>query len=193
MNFRYIFDLSKYVINKLWLKVNRIKIGKNSKIRGFIRFTHYGNISIGDNCRINSGNKYNPIGFDNYCNIIAEKTGEIIIGNYFGMSNSTLYSRKSIRIGNNVLIGNGTKIYDTDFHSLNYKFRGTIEDKKNTENKSIIIEDNVFIGAGCIILKGIHIGRNSIIGAGSVVTKDIPTNEIWAGNPAKFIKKIPSI
>ena len=54
----------------------------------------------------------------------------------------------------------------------------------------VVIEDNVFIGARCIILKGVTIGENSVVGAGSVVTKSIPANEIWAGNPAKFIRKI---
>ena len=57
----------------------------------------------------------------------------------------------------------------------------------------MIIEDNVFIGAHSTILKGVTIGQNSIIGACSVVTKNIPPNEIWAGNPAKFIKKLEII
>ncbi len=52
------------------------------------------------------------------------------------------------------------------------------------------IEDNVFIGANCIILKGVKIGDRSIIGAGSVVTKNVPSDQIWAGNPAKFIREI---
>jgi len=56
--------------------------------------------------------------------------------------------------------------------------------------KAIIMGDNVWIGAGAIILPGINIGNNSIVGAGSVVTKSIPENEIWAGNPARFVKKI---
>lgn len=53
-----------------------------------------------------------------------------------------------------------------------------------------MICDNVFIGAKCIILKGVTIGENSVIGAGSVVTKNVPANQIWAGNPAKFIKNV---
>ena len=53
----------------------------------------------------------------------------------------------------------------------------------------VYIGDHTFIGTGTIICKDVRIGSNVIIGAGSVVTKDIPENEIWAGNPAKFIKK----
>lgn len=53
----------------------------------------------------------------------------------------------------------------------------------------IRIKDNAFIGANTVICNSVTIGSNSIVGAGSVVTKDIPDNEIWAGNPARFIKK----
>lgn len=55
-------------------------------------------------------------------------------------------------------------------------------------NSYIHIEDDVWIGAGAIILPGVTIGKNSIIGAGSVVTKNVPANTVYAGNPAKFIK-----
>jgi len=52
----------------------------------------------------------------------------------------------------------------------------------------IIIRDYVFIGGSSIILKGVTIGKNSIVAAGSMVTKSIPDNEIWGGNPAKYLK-----
>ena len=55
----------------------------------------------------------------------------------------------------------------------------------------VYIGDNVFIGAHTIITKPVRIGNNCIIGAGSIVTQDIPDNEVWAGNPARCIKKIP--
>ena len=54
----------------------------------------------------------------------------------------------------------------------------------------VVIGDDVFVGAKCIILKGVTIGKGAIIGAGSVVTKNIPARQIWAGNPAKFIREI---
>lgn len=66
--------------------------------------------------------------------------------------------------------------------------RGKIEDDK-PRCAPITIEDHAFIGAHSIILKGVTIGKCSIVGAGSVVTHNIPEHEIWAGNPAKFIRK----
>lgn len=85
----------------------------------------------------------------------------------------------------------GVKVYDTDFHSLDYtKRRTSREDQKNKKMKKVTIEHDAFIGAGCMILKGVTIGACSIVGAGSVVTKSIPANQVWAGNPAKFIRNL---
>lgn len=53
----------------------------------------------------------------------------------------------------------------------------------------IIIKKNAYIGCNTVICKPVTIGENSIVGAGSIVIKDIPANEVWAGNPARFIKK----
>ena len=56
--------------------------------------------------------------------------------------------------------------------------------------KPIHIGKRVWVGSGSIVLPGVTIGDNSIIGAGSIVTKDVPSNVIVAGNPAKFIRNI---
>lgn len=61
-------------------------------------------------------------------------------------------------------------------------------DKIDALSKPIVIEDDVFIGAHSIILKGVNIGQGAIIAAGSVVTKSIPAYETWGGNPAKKIR-----
>ena len=61
----------------------------------------------------------------------------------------------------------------------------------NKKVAPVVIKHDAFIGAGSIILPGVTIGANSIVGAGSVVTKNIPDNQIWGGNPAKYIKDVP--
>ena len=62
--------------------------------------------------------------------------------------------------------------------------------KQAFELKHIIVKKNASIGAASVILGGVTIGENALIGAGSVVTKDVPANELWLGNPARFIRKI---
>lgn len=56
--------------------------------------------------------------------------------------------------------------------------------------KAPVLGDNIVVFANAVVIGDIHIGNNAVIGAGSVVLKDVPANEIWAGNPARFIKKI---
>lgn len=62
--------------------------------------------------------------------------------------------------------------------------------KQAFELQRTVIKRNASIGAAAVILGGVTIGENAMIGAGSVVTKDIPANELWVGNPAKFVRKI---
>lgn len=65
--------------------------------------------------------------------------------------------------------------------------------KKAQFNLPIVIEKNVWIGAGAIILPGVTIGENSVIGAGSIVTKNIPKNMLAYGSPCKVIRGIDSL
>ena len=105
------------------------------------------------------------------------------------MTNSTINCHESITIGNYVNIGEGCVITDSDFHSLDWRDRMDGTDIRKKRNAPVVIKDWAFIGMHSIILKGVTIGEKSIIGAGRVVSKDIPDGEIWAGNPARFIKK----
>jgi len=137
---------------------------------------------------MNNGAKYSDSGLNGKCRIEVRDNAILTIGNNVGMSDTTITCHEKITIGNNVLLGVGSQIRDTDNHSLNPQDRLTGLDWKNKKNAPILIKDNVFIGGYCFILKGVTIGENAIIGACSVVTKDIPANQIWAGNPARFIK-----
>lgn len=158
--------------------------------RPYIINSSNGIIKLGHGFAMNNGLDYNTIGCTQPCVFVCNPDSSIIIGNNVGISQTTLVSRCKIKIGDNVKIGGGTYLYTTDFHSLNSAIRKTKEDSPSAKKAPIIIEDNVFIGAHVIILKGVHIGANSIVGAGSVVTKNIPPNQIWAGNPAKFIREL---
>jgi len=142
---------------------------------------------MGRNVTINSGKKRNPVGMGCQTALLALRGGKINIGNNVGISNAAIVSMESIIIEDNVMLGNGTVIYDTDFHSVRYEKRCQKVDD-DIATKPVVIGEGAFIGAGTIILKGVTIGAHSIIGAGSVVTKSVPAHQIWAGNPAKYIK-----
>lgn len=150
-----------------------------------------GKCSIGMNFRMNNRESSNPIGRFHRCSLIVGINGNLIIGENVGMSSAAIVCHNRIEIGNNVNIGGNVVIYDTDFHSLNPTDRlDRAKDIVNTNTKPVKIGNNAFIGAHSTILKGVTIGESSIIGACSVVTKSIPAYEIWAGNPAKFLKTL---
>lgn len=156
----------------------------------YVSIARGGNCLIKSNFRMNNGNLGNPIGRPQRCILFVDRGASLSIGENVGISSTAIVAHQQITIGNNVKIGGGVCIYDTDFHSLDPKSRQNVsDDKAQKRNKPVSIGDNVFIGAHSTILKGVSIGDNSIIGACSVVTRSIPENEIWAGNPAKFIKK----
>ena len=157
----------------------------------YVRVDRTGNCSIGKNFKMNNNIQSNPIGRVQRCIMVVSHGANLSIGENVGMSATAIVVHHKVIIGNNVKFGGGVCIYDTNFHSLDATQRRSIDsDQQTTISKPVVIEDNAFIGAHSTILKGVNIGRNSIVGACSVVTKDIPEGEIWAGNPAKFIKKL---
>lgn len=193
---RLLFTKIRLLINKYytWWKFysNNIRF-KDFRSNGipFVSIARGGKCTIGKNFRLNNGNAGNPIGRPQKCVLFVDKDSTLVIGNNVGMSSTALVAHKRIIIGNNVKLGAGVCIYDTDFHSLDKTLRADrYLDSRNIVNAPILISDNAFIGAHSTILKGVTIGENSIIGACSVVTKSIPADEIWAGNPARFIKSI---
>jgi len=123
------------------------------------------NAIIGNNCNIN-------------CHTFIEN--DVVIGDNVTIK-SGVFVWDGIRIGNNVFIGpNVTFTNDKYPRSKQYP----------TDFQKTIIEDGASIGANATILGGITIGQNALVGAGSVVTKNIPANELWVGNPAKKIRNI---
>ncbi|MFH6604959.1 acyltransferase [Maribacter algicola] len=177
--------------NRFIMNHKKVEFVSFPKINGRIFITGGGKLKLGDNVAFNSGKYSNPIGGDTRMTISVAKGALLEIDDFAGISNTAIICHEKMNIGKHVKIGGNVKIYDTDFHSLDPLLRSNSEtDRGNT--RPVKIGDFCFIGAHSIILKGVVIGDNSIIGAGSVVTKSIPENEIWAGNPAKFIKKLTS-
>ncbi len=181
--------LSK-VLTSLKFIANGVEYKPDFLSRGvpFMNVNLKGKLTIGSSFKMNNGD-YNTIGRQQPCYFIVKEGAELNIGNNVGISCTAIFCTTKITIGNNVRIGGNCVIYDTDFHDLDTENRiSKKEDKSFIISRPVTIEENVFIGAHSTILKGVVIGKDSIIGAASVVTKSIPPNEIWAGNPARFIR-----
>lgn len=178
------------IVNTFRLSLNNVHIG-TAQINGFLKISNStgGIIKIGNGTIINSSWYANKSGggADRTC-LVTENNGKILIGDHVGISNSTIYSRISITIEENVLIGVNCTIYDNDFHSTDANARQN--GNRCIKAEPVVIKRGAWIGGHCIILKGVTIGENSVVGAGSVVTHSVPDNELWAGNPARFIKRI---
>jgi acetyltransferase-like isoleucine patch superfamily enzyme len=173
-------------INRIICKIKGIEIGEKTILNGrpVIRRYPESIIKIGNNCTINSSNSSVPIGLYKPSTFVTKrKDARIIIGNNSGASGVVLVAASKIEIGDNVLIGANCTIIDNDFHHPD-------PDKRESEDyptRPIRIENNVFIGFNCFILKGVTIGENAVIGANSVVIHNIPKNAIAIGNPCKVI------
>lgn len=103
------------------------------------------------------------------------QSGEIILeDNVFINDDCKLNCKKRIYIGEGTLIGQNVLFYD---HDHDYK-KGIIDKRSNYVLQEIVIGKNVWIGSGCIILKGVHIGDNAVIGAGTIVTHDVEANNV---------------
>jgi acetyltransferase-like isoleucine patch superfamily enzyme len=186
--YRFIRSYIYYVINFITLSYNGVIYEETPTINGFLKVIGKKNIFLGKKLRINSSLSSNPIGLTTKTVLAATNGGQIVIGDNVGISGSLIWSRCLITIEDNVLIGGGCQIFDNDFHSLDYVDR-ILKGDTNVKSKEVRIKEGAFIGTSSIIGKGVTIGARSIIAAGSVVTRSIPDEEIWGGNPAKFIKK----
>ena len=146
----------------VYIKLSKYSIGKNFHAGKNVIFWAKKNIFIGENFYIG---RYSQI----ECNAL---------------------------IGNNVMLGNNVALvgkYDHNFHQIGVPTRLSSQIRDNEYNwkgleSKVVIEDDVWIGYGSIIMSDVVIGKGSIVAAGSVVTKSILPYSIVGGNPAKIIK-----
>jgi acetyltransferase-like isoleucine patch superfamily enzyme len=149
-----------------------VKLGKNVKLSKFINL--YG-CDIGDNTKIGA---------------FVEIQKNAAIGKNCKISSHTFVC-EGVKIGDNCFIGHSV-VFINDNYPVSVNDSGKMEGEKDWAGRFVKtdIGNNVSIGSNVTILGGITIGNGSLIGAGSVVTKNIPSNQIWAGNPAKMIRKL---
>lgn len=179
----------KIVILLRWLYwKNKFGFAKGKiSIRKHITFQHpnvlhFGKgVGIGDYtyflpCTQYAGRKYSP---------------QIIIGDNCSIGKRNSFAAiDRIQIGNNVLFAGYVHITD---HSHGYEdINIPVKKQKLISKGPVVIEDDCWLGFGCEILSGVHIGKHSIVAARAVVTKDVPAYSIVAGNPARIVKKYNS-
>jgi len=95
-----------------------------------------------------------------------------------------------IKIGNRVAISPGVIIISASAPNMSLLCKNDYVKNRIIKTESVQIEDDVWIGAGAVIMPGVKIGKESVVGAGAVVTKDVPRRTIVAGVPARIIKKL---
>lgn len=145
-------------------------------------------ITIGDECRFRSAVGSNWAGIDRPCMLSTLREGASLkVGSTCGFSGTVIAAAESIVIGDRVMCGANTTITDTDWHSVNLADRYT---SGTAATAPVSIQDDVWIGLGAIVLKGVTIGRGTVVAAGSVVTKSLPEMVIAAGNPAQIIGRL---
>jgi acetyltransferase-like isoleucine patch superfamily enzyme len=174
------------LITRISCALRGIRVGKGTKFIGLpvILNVKQSVIRIGAGCRFHSMTSSNLIGVNHRC-IVATHTGQarILIGDRCGFSGTVIGAFTEVTIGNGVKCGANTLITDSDWHP---------EDPRAGLSRPVRIGDNVWLGYGVIVMKGVTIGENALIGAGSVVTTDIPANTVAGGNPCRIIKSLDS-
>ncbi len=160
-------------------KAKRIlgNIGKDVFIEKGVDLMRYPqNITIGESAVIKEGAKICP------CN----ESSTIHIGKNTTIGYHTfLFASVGISIGDDCLIAPFVYLVDSD-HGIDKKYK--INEQANT-SEAIVIENDVWIGTGAKILKGVKIGQGAVIAAGSLVKNDVPAYEIHGGIPAKKISE----
>jgi acetyltransferase-like isoleucine patch superfamily enzyme len=206
-------NIIKYFFDKVYnhFYIRMIVANKNIKRHGFEKNPQ---IILGENVKLFPETEIQPLSNKNI--LIGSNSairgvlmtyrhgGEILIGedSYVG-DHTKIWSGLKILIGSRVLIAHNCNIFDSTTHPID-KFQRYLHEKEvinvgfpnelyeTLEQAPVRIEDDVWIGCSCIILKGVTIGEGAIVSAGSVVTKDVPPNTMVGGNPARVLKTLVS-
>jgi acetyltransferase-like isoleucine patch superfamily enzyme len=156
-------------VNNLAVDASRVRVGANTHVRGeLLVFAHGGEIVVGDWCYVGEGTR--------------------------------LWSAASLHVGDRVLVSHGCDIHDCNAHPLGASARhrhfrdictaGHPADLPDVAAQPVRLEDDVWIGFGSTVLKGVTIGAKSIVAAKSLVTKSVPPGVLVAGSPARIVREL---
>ena len=163
---------------------------ETAQIFRFFRSRHNPGLVLGANCSCYSG-----------CSFSIGKEGKCTVGDYTLLNGALVMAEELIEIGNYCIISWNVGIADSDFHPIDpvlrhqdamaiSPFGANRPPRPPIATAPVRIKDNVLIGMGAVILKGVTIGENSVVAAGAIVTKSVPPNVVVAGNPAKIVKRL---
>lgn len=160
------------------------RVGKGLRlIRGMPRLSGYVRIELGDYVVLH--------GSSEICGAKVFDEPVLRIGDHSHLGNNLLIMvARRIEIGAHCLIANDVSIVDNDGHPIDPLKRLQYLPPEPEACREVVIGDNVWIGKGSIILKGVTIGEGAIVAAGSVVTRDVPPYTVVAGNPARVVKQL---
>lgn len=159
-----------------WLLRRCARVGRLPRVYGKLRLISWGRVTVGDKLLL--------MGTLVPCELVAQPGGELEIGdNVFINYGVSISAHQRVHIGNRCQIGNWSILMDNDYHA-------TTDAHKPSASAPIILEDEVWLGARVIVLKGVTIGHGAVIGAGSVVTRDVPPRTLAVGAPARVVRAL---
>lgn len=184
--------VSDTVLWPFWVRLCGARFGPGLRVAGrpVLRVGAGGVLLGGSRVSLISRRFANPLVVSRPCSFTVSSGGTLEIGSDCGFSGTVIVARERVSIANRVLVGANSTIVDTDFHPLAPAARRE-HPTRGARTAPVVIDDDVFIGMGVVVLKGSHLGRGCVVGAGSVVSGAIPPGSIVAGNPARVVRSLP--
>ena len=178
MNIGHLFDNGCAALRAKWCLRHATHVGPRARVWGQPSVRNKGTFVAGTRLRLVSNIATLEIAIGTGGSL---EIGDNVFINYGG----SIAATKRVHIGSNCAIGTYAIMMDNDFHRLEPERR-----QEYPESAPIVLEDNVWLGARVIVLRGVTIGTGSVVGAGSVVAHDVPPRSLAVGVPARVIRSL---
>jgi len=177
MKWRDVWGNAMAVLRARWY-LRRARVGPRARVWGRPVIRNGGAMRFGQRLRL--------VSTVARCELVSGAEGRLEVGDgVFINYGCSISANQLVRIGHRCSIGTHVIIMDNDFHQIDPQRRD-----ERPASAPIVLEENVWLGARVIVLKGVTIGHDSTVGAGSVVTRDLPPRCVAAGVPARVIRKL---